>query len=95
MKRPIRHTTDQMIARMLHLVWVAAHSPTTRAALSARWDMTPRNINYLRSRAERLFGVKITHEPGRGYVLMNEGVLDIDELRTFAPWAKGGRRCAR
>lgn len=73
---------EVMVARMLELVRVAAFNPTTRRTLAARWGLTPRNINYLKRRAESWFDCCITHDPHRGYVLTHPGILNVHALRT-------------
>lgn len=49
------------------------------------WRVTPRSVNMTITRARTLFGVRVEHVPGEGYVLRDTGILNRAAI------IKGGR----
>ena len=77
--------TQQLVRRVCSLVRTLDRSPRTRDSIAMMWRVTPRSVNMTISRARTLFGVRVEHVPGEGYVLRDTGILNRAAI------IKGGR----
>lgn len=68
--------TQQLVKRVCALVRTLDRSPRTRDSIAMSWRVTPRSVNMTIARARTLFGVRVEHVPGEGYVLRDTGILD-------------------
>lgn len=77
----MRSSTEQLVDRILDMVYVCRTDPMTRQQLAYRWSVTPRTVNNVIERAYDLFGVMIEHKDGIGYTVLDMGIIDPRKLR--------------